>query len=70
MDPQNMFIDEDDDYDHDYEGFDNKLSMLEDNHSPHRIEDGLPANKKRVKWGEEEEMDSERERSKRQKTKC
>jgi hypothetical protein len=70
MDPQNMFIDDDDDYDHDYESFDNEFSMSEDDHFPHRIEDGLRANKKRAERDEEEEVAPEKERSKRRNTKC
>lgn len=66
-----MFIDdEDDDDDEDYESFNKILSMSEDDHFPHRIEDGLPVNKKGAKRDEEEEVDPEKKQSKRQKTKC
>jgi hypothetical protein len=61
MDPQNMFIDEDDDHDYDNKWFDDILSMSEEDHVPHRIEDGLPVNKKRAN------RDEEKGRSKRQK---
>jgi hypothetical protein len=52
-----MFIDKDDDDDNDYESFNKILSILEDDHFPYKIKDGLPINKKGAKRDREKKVD-------------